>query len=182
MKVCLSLKSSGFGGFFDGLMEVMQAAQKLAEIEVTAGQRSNHFGNVGGDDIGLRELIHIEYAGDDALGHEVLDEHFVDGFDADVGVEGGAAELHEFVELVLEGGVVAVGGLDLVFELGSDLADLVAITLYGFVEVFVGLGAVIEILAEKLGEVVALVDGGACHLAAVLIEDSGTSVFEDDVG
>ena len=65
----------------------------------------------------------------------MLDEHFVDGFDADIGIERCAAEFHKFVELSLKLGVIAVRGFDFVFERGGDFTDLLAIALDGFVEI-----------------------------------------------
>ena len=90
----------------------------------------------------------LKDAADDALGHQVLDEHFVDSFGADVGVEGRAAKLHEFVEVALEFGIVGMGGFDLVLELGGDFADLLAVALGGFVEVVEGIGFVAEVLHQ----------------------------------
>ena len=111
----------------------------------------------------------------------MLDEHFVDGFGADVGIERTAAEPHEFVELALEFGIVLVGGVNLVFELGSDLADLLAVALGGFVEVVEGFCSVTEVLAEQGGEVFLFADVGAAGFVAVLIKNGGDGVLEDDV-
>ena len=54
-----------------------------------------------------------------------------------LGLSDAAAQLHEFFEFVLKFGVVDVGGFDLVFELGGDFADLVAVGLHGLVKVLV---------------------------------------------
>ena len=116
-----------FGGVFDGLVEAAQAAKEVGSAEIRTGQRAYDFFNLGGDDVGLGEVGDIKDAADDALGHQVLDEHFVDRFGADIGVERAAAELHEFVELALEFGVVSMGGVDLGFELARDIADLLAV-------------------------------------------------------
>ena len=170
-----------FGGFFDGFVELVECAIEVAEIEIVAGEGANHFIDFSGDYIGLGEVIDIKNAADDALRHQVLDEHFVDGLNADVGVEGCAAEFHEFVESVLEFRVVGMGGFNLVFELGGDGADLIAVGLDSFAEVIKGALFVIEVLAEQLGEVLALINFGATGFFSVLKEHGGAGVFKDDV-
>ena len=124
-----------FGSVFDGFVELIEGAVEVTAIEVVAGESADDFLDFGGDNVGLGEMFAIEDAADDALGHQVLNEHFVDGFGTDVGVQGGPAELHEVVELALEFGIVGMGGVYLVLELGGDFADLFAVALDGFVEV-----------------------------------------------
>ena len=170
-----------FSGVFNGLVEVAQAAHEIGAVEIGAGERVDDLFDFGGDDISAGEVLDIKDAADDALGHQVLDQHFVDGFDADVGVERAAAKLHEFVELALETGVVSVGGVDLGFELPGDFANLLAVRLDRFVEILAGLFFVIEILAQQRGEVLLFADSSAARFIAILIEDSGDGVFEDDV-
>ena len=123
----------------------------------------------------------VEDAADDGFGHEVLDEHFVNGFEADVGVERAAAELDKFVELALEGGVVPMGGVDLGFELGGNVADLLAVGLDGFVEILASLFFVVEVLGQQRGEILLLADVSAAGFVTILIKNSGNGVLEDDV-
>lgn len=138
--------------------------------------------DLGGDDVALEELLIVEDLAEDALGEEMLDEHFADGIVGEVGVDGLAAEFGEGGEVFAEGGVLA----ELVFEdfgyavgevgdLGGELGNGI------FPVDFVGL-LVFEEEFEDFDELFRGGDGVVEDDAAVLVEDGVAGGLEEDVG
>ena len=52
-----------------------------------AAEGGDHLFDLSGDDVALRERIHIKHLADQPFRQQMLDEHFVYGFLADVGVQ-----------------------------------------------------------------------------------------------
>ena len=113
----------------------------------------------------------------------MLDEHGLDGFDREVGIDGLAANVVEGVEALDELGVGAALGFDLVFHALGDGGDALFEVGDGFVPFFVVGLAIAEEDFEQLDEVAAVADVFVQPLAdAVLEEDGLLGGLKDDVG
>src|SRR5687767_12971530 len=88
----------GLGGVLDGDVEAVELLEELVAREGAAGQGDDDLLDLGGDVVALHELGHVENLAEDALGEDVLDEHFLDGGDGEIGIERLPAEGDETVE------------------------------------------------------------------------------------
>src|SRR5450755_2148126 len=85
-------------GGLDGDVEAVERLEELVAIEGATGERLDHALDLGGDDVAAHEIGVVEDGAEEALGQQVLDEHFVDYVGRDPGIERGAAELGKGVE------------------------------------------------------------------------------------
>ncbi len=88
----------GGGGGFDGAVEAVEAVEEVGAAETAAGEGADDFLYFAGDDVALGEVGVVEDFAEDALGEQVLDEHFFDGVVGEVGVDGVAHERFEVGE------------------------------------------------------------------------------------
>ena len=95
--------------------------------------RVDDFFDFGGDDVAAGEVGIVEDRAEDALGQQVLDEHLLDGFVGEVGVDGLAAEGVEGIEALDEGGIGASLLLDILLDRLGELRDVVLEVGDGFV-------------------------------------------------
>src|SRR6185437_5660449 len=109
--------------YLNGVIKAVEVGEKGVAAEVLAGKGVNHLLNFSGDDVAARELRVIEDAAEDALREQVLDQHGLNRFFREVGIDGLAAELDE----ALKGGdeilVLLALGLDQLFDCAGDLRD-----------------------------------------------------------
>src|SRR5262245_1710357 len=93
----------------------------IAVFIVLELERRNDFLDLLRDDVALDEVRHVEDFAEDAFGEDVLDDHLLDGFEGDVGIERAAAEGAE----VFKGGDEFLVGLAFLFDEGFEArADL----------------------------------------------------------
>ena len=135
------------------------------------GDGADNLFDLGGDNVALQELLVVEDLAEDALGEEVLDEHFADGVVGEVGIDELTAEFGEGGEIFAEGGVL----LELFFEdfgyAVGDVGDLLGELCDGVFPVdFVGL-FVFEEELEDFNELFGGGDGVVEGDAVVLVED-----------
>jgi hypothetical protein len=143
----------GLGGLFDGGVEAVEGLEELVAGEVAGGDGGDDLFDLGDDDFAREKLLVVEDLADDALGEEVLDEHFADGAVGAVGVDGLAAELGEGLEVFAEGGVLLVLGLKNVRDAGGKFGDFLCELGDGGLPIYlVGL-AVLEEELEDFDEV-----------------------------
>src|ERR1019366_5003165 len=171
------------GGQFDGAVEVVEALEEFVATGLLGGHRVDDLFDFDGDDVAAGEVGGVEDAAEDALGHQMLDEHGLDGFDREVGIDGLAANVVEGVEALDELGVGAALGFDLVFDALGDGGDALLEGGDGLVPFFVVGLAVAEEDLEQFDEVAAVADVFVQALAdAVLEEDGLLGGLKDDVG
>ncbi|HLX63751.1 MAG TPA: hypothetical protein VKX17_20945 [Planctomycetota bacterium] len=123
----------------------------------------------------------IENRAEEALGEDVLDEHFIDGGLADVGIERGLAEREEGGEGFLEFAIRCVGVGDEVLKAAREFGDARAEIFDGVGELFdFGFGVAVEFV-EQVGELLRVLQIDAQDFVFVLNQDGFAGVFEDDV-
>ena len=80
------------GCSFNGHVEAIQRFFKVVAIEGAAGQGANDLFDFGGNDVAVGEIGVVEDGAEQALGQQVLYQHLIHGFAANLGVERGAAK------------------------------------------------------------------------------------------
>ena len=136
---------------------------------------------LAGDVVLAVELIVVEDAEEDVAGEDVLEEHLADVGVGDVGADGLAAEGEEEGGGVLVVGVVGLGVGDGLAEAFEDGGEVGLELLAGLAELL-DLGQfVVEEAADEAVEIAGAGHVGAHGLGAVLEEDGGLGVLEEDV-
>jgi len=128
----------------------------------------------------LHEILVEEFA-HQAFGEHVLDEHFVDGGLADIGVERLAANLHEVGMGPLEALIVGVRIGDAAGEPIGERGNFLAEVGDGFFEARKGRHLVIDERLEYTGGSAGVCEAGPAHFEAILKEHEGLGVFEEHV-
>ena len=136
---------------------------------------------LAGDVVLAVELVLGEDAEEDVAGEDVLEQHLADVGVGDVGADGLAAEVQEEGGGVLVVGVAGLGVGDGLAEALQDGGEVGLELLAGLAELF-DLGQLV--VQEAADEAVELARAGhvdAHGLVAVLDEDGGLGVLEEDV-
>ncbi len=169
------------GGAFDGGVERVEGAEIVIAAEAVADESVDDTLDFKGDSVAAGELGVVEDGAEEAFGEEVLDEHLIDGFAADVGVEGELAKGKEGGEGRLEVFVRLVGSGDFFSKAAGELGDALGEFLDGVVEFLnVGLGETIKTRKES-GKLAGIGEIAGEDAVAVLIEDGALGVLKDGV-
>ena len=88
----------GGGGVFNRAVKMLEAFAEIVAAEDAGIERGDDLFNLLRDDVALHEIRHVENLAEDALGEDVLDDHFLDGLDGDVGIERTAAKRAEILK------------------------------------------------------------------------------------
>ncbi len=145
------------GGVFDGVVKVVQRAQEFAAVEALAGQGGDHRLHFAGDHVALDEFGHVEHGPHQPFGEQVLDQHFVYGVPADIGVQRLLAQREKALEGRLERRVVVVRGLDPLVQPAREIGNPVFELLDGVLEIVdIRLG-VAEKAVEQVGQLLGIV-------------------------
>jgi hypothetical protein len=125
----------------------------------------------------------VEDAAEDALRHQVLDEHLLDRWEREVGIDGLAAEFVKSVEALNEGRIGTTLVFDLLFHRAGDLRDVVFEVGDGCVPFFIIRFAITEECLQQFDEIGAVADVFVQALPhAVLVENRALRRLKDDVG
>ena len=170
-----------FGGLLDGNVKVLKALDERIAAERPQCQRFDHFLDLLRDHVALHEIADVEYLAEDALGEQMLDDHFLHRAFRQVRIQRCTAEIEELGE----GGPVLGVGLALVAdEPGEVLAQLLDSAL----ELLDGLLPLVERLRspgeeeiEDVDQFVGLGEVGVNKFLAVLVEDGAPRLLEEDV-
>lgn len=84
------------------MVEGLEALEEFITVQGALGELGDDFFDFGGDYIAMGEVGIIENLAKDALGEQVLDQHALDGFFREVGIDGLAAEREEIFKGVKE--------------------------------------------------------------------------------
>ena len=168
------------GGAADGSVVNAEAVDGLASG--VAGEEGVLQGvQLAGDVVLAVELVLGEDAEEDVAGEDVLQQHLADVGVGDVGADGLAAEGEEEGGGVLVVGVVGLGVGDGLAEAFEDGGEVGLELLAGLAELL-DLGQfVVEEAADEAVEITGAGHVGAHGLGAVLEEDGGLGVLEEDV-
>ena len=172
----------GIGGAFDGDVVFVEGAEEFGAREGAGGEDVDDLFDFMGDDVAAVEVAEVEDAADEAFGKQVLDEHFVHGFGAEIGVEGFAAEVIEAGEGGFEFGVGVVGEGDFFGEGFADVGDFLFEGFDGGFEVLDGGFGPVEVGVEEGGELAVVAEVDVEGAGAVLDEDGAGGVVVNDVG
>ena len=169
------------GGGLDRLVKLVERLEEVGAAEALAHQRGDDRLDFGRDDVALGELVVVENLAEQPFREQVLHQHLIDGFAADVRVERVLAEGEEGAERGLELGVglVPLGDADLqpLGEFGHALAELA----HGVLEALdVRLGERVE-LVQQVGHGVRVRQVVAGVFGAVLKQHRLRGVLEDGV-
>ena len=172
----------GGGGVLDGAVEAFEGAEVFVAAVGAGEEGIQDRLNLAGDGVAADEVVVLEDGAQEALGEEVLDEHFLDGLVAEVGVEGGAAEGGKVGEGSDKGGVGLALGVNDLLEAAAQVGDLLLEVGDGLVPFLVdGLG-VGEELVDDLGQVFGIGEIGVEGGLAVLEQEGAVGGLEEDVG
>src|SRR5450755_1160945 len=169
-------------GGLDGDVEAVERLEELVAVEGAAGERLDDALDLGGDDIAAHEVGVVEDGAEEALGQQVLDEHFVDYVGRDPGIERGAAELGKGVEGGDKAAVSLVLALDNREQRFGELGDARLELLHSRFEVLDIRFGVGEELLEQVADIVRVLqivlDG---YAPLILVEHGPARILEDGV-
>src|ERR1017187_10686770 len=93
----LLLREVGYGG--GGLLhrevEAVELLQEVGPTEALRGEGINDLLDFGGDNVAAGEVGVVEDGAEQALGEQVLDEHFLDGGISEIGIDGAPGEFRK---------------------------------------------------------------------------------------
>ena len=165
----------------DDLVVVLDLAEGVA-LGRAGEEGALHFLQLAGDAVLIEELGIAEDGEEDFLGEDVLDEHLVHIGRGDGGIDGAAAEFQKGIAAQAEGAIFRLLLLDHFPQGPDDAGDVLLEALDGFLEL-ADLGVLEgDVGGEESVELAVLREGCAEKLAAILIEDGGLGIFEQDVG
>ncbi|MGA2174357.1 MAG: hypothetical protein ABSH38_05160 [Verrucomicrobiota bacterium] len=169
------------GGVFNRAVEMFQTFAEIVAAEDAGIEGGDDFLDFLGDDVAGDEIGHVEDFAEDALGEDVLNDHFLDGLDGNVGIQRAAAERAEG----FKGGGEFLVVLSLLFDEGfqarANLRDFALEFLDGLFPFRDGGRGEFEEELEDVNEVVGLFQVGLVKPFAVLVKDGAVGLPEKDV-
>src|ERR1017187_7352885 len=85
----------GGGGLLHSEVEAVELLQKVGPAEALGGEGINDLLDFGGDNVAAGEVGVVEDGAEQALGEQVLDEHFLDGGISEIGIDGAPGEFRK---------------------------------------------------------------------------------------
>ena len=171
----------GGGGVFNRAVEMFQTLAEIVTAEHAGIERRDDFFNFLRDDVARDKIGHVENLAEDALGEDVLDDHFLDGLDGNVGIERATAERTEILKRGDEFFVGLAFGFDEGFQARANLRDFVFEFLDGFSPFRDGGRREFQKQGEDFYEVVGLGQVGFPKPFAVLVKHGAVGLPEKDV-
>lgn len=159
---------------------MIERTEEFLAVESATGQGANDLLDLGGDDVAADEIGVVEDGAEEALGEQVLHEHFGDFCLADLRVEVAAAKSGEVVERRDEGTVLGGFLLDNLQEAGRQLGNAVLKLLNGGLEASNLRLAVGEKAGQEIAQLAVVVQIEEEALT-VLVEDCPPAVLEEGI-
>ena len=169
------------GGMLDGDVEGIERTLKVVAVEAAVGERADDFLDLDGDDVAPHEVADVENLAEDALGEEMLDDHFLDCGFGKVWVQRVAAEGEEGREGGLELRAFLALAADDFREAVADLGDALLEIVRGLFPLLVNWMAPGKEEAEDVDQFFRVAQVGFEKAFAVLIEDGVVRRLEEDV-
>ncbi len=136
---------NGRGSAFKHPIKMIELFQKLFTAEGAGGQRSDHLFNFPGDDVFIDEVGIIEHLAENALGQQMLNEHFFNSGDRQIGIDGFLTEAEKACK---RGGKMRIAGAFLLDDHQQRLTQFLHLVLEtgdGFLPLLIGR----RLIAEK---------------------------------
>ena len=166
---------------FKGDIETVQCLEEVLTGKCTGGQRVDDFLDLHGDDIFLHEVARLEHTSENALGEDVLDEHFLDSGLGKIGVQRTVAKDDKAGQCIPEDGVLPLLFRDDVRKGAAMFCDAVLEFSARLLPLLDGRLVVVEEGAQRIRE---LVGTGQCTVedaCAILIEHGTVGGLEEDI-